>query len=89
MDTQSVQVHKRVAQRHPNISAQDVLAAWSNRVVCQIRLGPWPPQYVAVGLDKNGRLIEMVAVCNEASDEVLIFHANTPISESVARELNL
>lgn len=89
MDAQAVVVHERVPRRHPDLESRDVLEAWRNRVCCQVRVGPWPPQYVAVGFDQWGRPIEMVAVYDSAQDEVLVFHAQTPVSEKVQRELGI
>ncbi len=88
MEDPAVIVHKRVTARHPKLSEADVRAAWRNRIRCQVRTGPWPPQYVAVGFDGKGRAVEMVAVYDPSADEVLIFHANTPVSESVRREMS-
>lgn len=89
MEPQTVVVHERVPRRHPDLTSRDVLEAWRNRVCCQVRMGPWPPQYVAVGFDQRGRPIEMVAVYDPAQDEVLVFHAQTPVSEKVQRELGI
>ena len=89
MEDPAVIVHDRVTHRHPELDRESVLRAWRNRVSCQVRLGPWPPQYVAVGFDQTGRPIELVAVYDPERDTVLIFHANTPVSESVKRELGI
>ncbi|MEG2629163.1 MAG: hypothetical protein RR997_06305, partial [Raoultibacter sp.] len=78
MQKQSVTVHDRVQKHHPDLAKNDVLQAWNNRLKCQIRQGPWPPQYVAIGFDNKGRSIEMVGVYDPFEDAVLIFHAQTP-----------
>lgn len=85
---QRVRVHERVGIRHPNVTESDVLTAWHNRIKCQVRIGPWPPQYAAIGFDGTGRALQMVAVYNLLQDEVLIFHA-MPASENMKRELGL
>lgn len=89
MEDSVVIVHDRVMSRHPELDRESIMAAWRNRVCCQVRLGPWPPQYVAAGFDQAGRPIEMVTVYDPERDTVLIFHANTPISENVRRELGI
>lgn len=89
MEDQQVEVADRVTERHPQLSEEDVLAAWRSRVKCQVRIGPWPPQYVAVGFDSKSRPVEMVAVYDPSQDKVLIFHANTPATKKVKKELGI
>ena len=86
---QKIIVHERVMERHPEIGEDDVIAAWKSRVKCQVRIGPWPPQYAAVGFDGNGRAIEMAAVYDLSEDTVLVFHADTPPKKSMRRELGI
>lgn len=86
--TQEVEVHKRVCEKHREFSEEDVLCAWNNRVVCQMRMGPWPPQYVAVGFDGKGRVLQMVAMYDPEQDSVLIFHAMS-LTTNVRKELGL
>lgn len=89
MGNQSVLVHDRVVERHPELSEKDVETAWVNRLRCQKRTGPWPPQYVAVGFDGNGRTIEMVAVYDPGADKTLIFHVRTPATKKIMGELGI
>lgn len=89
MGEQKVEVAERVFLRHPQLTEDDVLAAWRSRLKCQVRLGPWPPQYIAIGFDGNGRAVEMVAVYDPGQDKVLIFHANTPATKKVKKELGI
>jgi hypothetical protein len=49
---------------------------------------PWPPQYVAAGFDRKGRMLQMVATYDPKADKTLIFHA-MPITGNVKRELGL
>ena len=85
---QTVMVHRRVSERRPEFSDADVLTAWENRIRCQIRIGPWPPQYLAIGFDGKGRSLQMVATYDPMADEVLIFHAMRA-TKAVKSELNL
>lgn len=89
MVASSVHVHDRVVERHPELSKEDVRSAWLNRLRCQKRDGPWPPQYVAVGFDSKGRAVEMVAVYSPSNDETLIFHARTPATKKIMHELGI
>ena len=89
MGEPTVVIHERVLIRHPRLTEESVREAWRNRICCQVRVGLWPPQYVAVGFDGSGRQIEMVAIYDPERGEVLIFYANTPVSEAVRRELGL
>jgi uncharacterized protein YeaC (DUF1315 family) len=83
---QTILVHKRIQEKHPEIFIDDVLEAWKSRIKCQVRTGPWPPQYVAIGFDKKGRALQMVAMYDPAKDELLIFHA-MKATETVKKEL--
>lgn len=83
-----IEVHERINAKHPDISEADVRAAWKSRVKCQMRVGPWPPQYVAVGFDGKGRILQMVATYSPTADEVLVFHAMT-VTGNVKKELSL
>jgi hypothetical protein len=85
---QEVEVHERVFRRHKDLFEEDVLGAWNSRVKCQMRTGPWPPQYVAVGFDGKGRALQMVASYDPLRDAVLIFHA-MPLKGRVRKELGL
>jgi hypothetical protein len=70
-----IAIHSRISDNHPEISREDVLVAWNARIKCQMRVGPWPPQYLAIGFDGKGRALQMVAVHDPMRDETLIFHA--------------
>lgn len=79
-------VHPRVHERHPEIEDEDVIAAFK----ATIRFVRRPNgQGVAVGLDGRGRLLEMVYAVSEPDDDFLIFHAFTPPTSGVLRELGL
>jgi hypothetical protein len=85
---QEVEVHALVCEKHKELSEEDVLCAWSSRLICQMRTGPWPPQYVAVGFDGKGHALQMVATYDPEQDFVLIFHAMA-LTGSVRKELGL
>ena len=80
-------VHPRIFDRHPEISEEDVLSAWVNFIRMQTRRAPDSEQVVAVGFDKKGRLLEMVAVFNETG--YLVYHAMTPPTKKMLAELGL
>lgn len=81
-------VHPRVTERHPELLERDVLSAWENMLAYLPRLGDDPDQFIAVGSDSNGRLIEMVARRTDSATWV-IFHAMTPPSRKTLLELKL
>ena len=81
-------VHGRIAERHPNISPKDVVFAWNTAIVSAPRLAKNPDQYVAIGFDESGRLLEMVAVRTDEGDW-LVFHAMTPPTDGTFRELGI
>ena len=83
-----VTVHKRISQKHPDISDEDVIWAWERKIRCRMRVKTEPPQYVAAGFDTKGRALEMVAVYDPAAGETLVFHA-MKLTESIKKELGL
>jgi len=85
---EDVIVHPRVCERHPELSEQDVLAAWQSCLRARIRLDKSPNEYIAVGADGNGRLVEM-AVKSLPDGSWLIYHAMTPPSKKTLSELDL
>lgn len=83
-----IQVHPRVHERHPELYEEDVIHAWENAIISAPRLEKNPNEYIALGFDQAGRLIEMAAVRFDRGDWV-IFHATTPPSDKTYRELRL
>jgi hypothetical protein len=81
-------VHKRVSQKHHELCDQDVLDAWENCIRSRPRIDKNPDEYIAVGLDRNGRAIEMTAKRSLGGDW-LIYHAMTPPSKKTLKELGL
>ena len=79
-------VHARVMQRHPEIKKDDVVAAMKSMFkYTQRSSGEW----LAVGLDSNSRLIELVYQYDEEEDFFFVFHGMTPPSSKTLRELGL
>ena len=81
-------VHERVLKRHPNLTEEGVRAAWETALVSTPRIAKNPSEYVALGFDGDGRLLEMVAIRLEDGDW-LIFHAMTPPSDKTFKELGI
>ena len=81
-------VHKRVTERHPELTEEGVRAAWENALVSTPRIAKDPDEYVALGFDGDGRLLEVVATRLRDGDW-LIFHATTPPSDKTFRELGI
>lgn len=80
-------MHPRVAAKWPDLTADVVAAAFEHAMRSRSRLDTDPLQWVGVGLDSAGRLLEWVAVENEP-DGWLIFHA-APATEVTLREVGL
>lgn len=81
-------VHPRVTERHPRLTEEDVRYAWRHSYYEAIRpYSPNFPEYVWIGRDANGREIEMVGTMTKTG--WLIYHASTPVSRSVKREIEL
>lgn len=78
-----VQIHRRVHERHPELDAGDVEAAWENYRFAAVRVPG--EQEMRTGYDPHGRYIEMVGVL--LADGVwLIYHAMTPPSKKTLKE---
>lgn len=79
-------VHPRIVSRHPEVSADDVAAAIRGMISYKQRSsGEW----IAVGLDGKGRLVELVYQYDEEDDFFFVFHGMTPPSGKTLRELGL
>ncbi len=78
-------VHPRVTAKRPGIMVEDVVAAFSGTLRRIPRVGT--TQWVGIGIDGRGRLLEYVAVENGA-DHWMVFHA-MPATKKVLRELGL
>jgi len=81
-----IQVHPRINLRHPEIEAGDVVAAFENSLRSRAR-DTFPIQWVGVGMDERGRLLQYIAVENEPNGW-LVFHS-MPATTKVLRELGL
>jgi hypothetical protein len=77
-----IYVLPRVHERHPELSVEDVLAAFRSVMVDARRdNGTW----VCIGLDGRGRDVEMVY--EQRGDRVLIYHAMTPPTKKTRSEI--
>lgn len=83
-------VADRVVTRHPElgITKEDAINAWYNAIRSRPRLKKNPNEYLVIGIDGKGRLLELVAIRDEEGD-FLIYHAFTPPQENAKRELGL
>lgn len=69
------------------LTEQKVRYAWEHFVVLQTRKPPRHDQVAAIGVDSQGRLVQLVAVRN--GNEVLIFHAMRNPTKQFLAELRL
>lgn len=81
-------VDDRVVTRHPEqkIEKADAVTAWNNAIRGRPRLEKNPAEYLAIGIDGKGRLMELVAIRNDDGD-FLIYRAFTPPQPNAKREL--
>lgn len=79
-------VHPRIAKRHPEVTEDDVRAAMRGMIRYMRRSGG---EWLAVGLDGHGRLVELVYRYDDASDFFFVYHGMTPPSGKTLRELGL
>ncbi len=81
-------IHPRVCEKHPQLCAADIEHAWRNTFYMGIRSSSRNfPEYLWLGIDAQGRDIEMVGTLIE--EGILIFHANTPLSKRTKREVGI
>lgn len=81
-----VVVHPRVSVRHPEFEEEDAIHAWVYAVECAERMdfSDWPA-YAALGYDRDGRLLELLAALQE-DGSILIYHTMTPPSKKMMTE---
>lgn len=89
MTGDEVHVFARVMLRHPDLTVDDVVYAWHNVVLSAPRLGSEPTEYIAIGPDPIGRMLEIVAVALPDASGWVIKHAQRPPQEGIRRELGL
>ena len=83
-----VKVHPRVTVRHPEITEEDAIVAWKSAIASIRRETSEKDFLLAVGFDRNARLIETIAT-EDDQGTVFIFHAMTPPSIKMLREVGL
>lgn len=77
---------ERINKRHPNVSKEDAIHAWRFCIRSMPRLDKELEEWVGIGMDVTGRLLEIVAIRNKRG-AWLIKHAQTPPQEKIKREL--
>lgn len=70
----ALEIHPRISAKRPEITEGDVREAFATTLRRVPRIDVEPIQWVGVGIDGKGRLLEWVAVENQ-TDGWLIFHA--------------
>ena len=79
-------VYPRIAERHPDLSEEDVRFAWQHANISALRTESSNfPEMLSLGHDSQGRLLEMVGAMT--FDGWLIYHAMTPPSKKTLLEL--
>ncbi|MDR1185302.1 MAG: hypothetical protein LBK67_10985 [Coriobacteriales bacterium] len=84
---EAIQVHPRVHERHPDVADEDVVTAWNNFICRTRRIDAYDDNFIAVGFDSAGRLLEMVGV-QLPGGGWFIFHAMQATTKALA-ELDL
>ncbi|NHM15428.1 hypothetical protein GMI69_01910 [Eggerthellaceae bacterium zg-887] len=77
-------VHPRIRAKHPELSEEDVRTAFNGMFKHVHRLDG---DLVGVGMDGKRRLVEVVARC--VDDTIIVYHAFTPPTQKVMRELGM
>ena len=86
---EKIYVMDRVQREHPDVTKADAAHALANPIRTMPRFGTEPLQYVGIGSDSEGGMIEFVAIRKvmDGKDMWLVYHAQRPPQESVKREL--
>jgi hypothetical protein len=81
-------IHPRVFERHPELKEDDLRHAWDNSIVSFPRISKNPNEYIAIGCDLNGRLVEMITIRSIEGDW-LMYHALTPPTKKFLDEMGM
>lgn len=81
-------IHPRIHERHPEISSADVKSAFNNIFAQAYRVEKDAEEYMAIGSDLRGRLLEMVYRVN-SDGMAIVYHAFTPPTKKALEELDL
>lgn len=82
----NIGVHPRIHERHPELDDEDVAAAMGAMLrYVQRRSG----EYVAIGVDGDGRILELVYTYDPDEDFFFVFHGMTPPSRKTLQELRM
>ena len=71
----NIVVHSRVFERHPELTQGDVESAVIGALRSQDRPTTDPLEYVGVGPDTSGRLLQWIAIRLNGVDSWFMFHA--------------
>ncbi|WP_431836647.1 hypothetical protein [Cellulomonas sp. Y8] len=78
-----IEVHPRITAKRSEIEPADVRSAFTATLRKVARLDTDPVQWVGVGLDGHGRLLEYVAI-ETGHEEWLVFHAMAATAKVLA-----
>lgn len=82
----AIGVHPGIFLRYPEVTANDVVTAMHGMIRYKHRpTGEW----LAVGADGRGRLLELVYQYDDEEDYFFVFHGMTPPTGKTLRELGL
>ena len=79
-------VSSRIKKRHPNINDEDVVHAFKSMLRHKQRE---VDEYIAIGVDSKGRILEMVYIYNFEHDFFLVYHALVPLTKKTLSELEM
>jgi len=76
---------EHIIMKHPELSEEDIAHAWENAIASRSRRSD---DYIAIGFDSNGRLLQICAIRLESGDW-LVYHALTPPQDSTYKEVGI
>lgn len=84
----NIVVHPRVFTKRPEITQIDVECAILRALRSQDRPGTDPLEYIRVGPDTSGRLLQWVAIRQKGVDSWFVFHAMR-VTHAMLKELGM
>ena len=81
-------IHPRIHERHPKLNDDDVRSAFLNIFSQAMRTDDKCEEYMAIGSDARGRLIELVYRV-DSEGIAIVYHAFTPPTKKALTELGL
>lgn len=79
-------VSSLIQKEHPKIDQEDVISSFRSMLRYKKREGD---EYLAIGSDRKGRILELVYLYDRKNDFFLIYHSMTPPTKKAFKDLEM